>query len=56
MKKIAGKNIVLTGCNSGIGYEFLQLISEENNVLCVDVNVDKLNLLAAENPSLTVMR
>lgn len=56
MKKIAGKNIVLTGCNSGIGYEFLQLISEENNVLCVDVNVDKLNLLAAENPRLTVMR
>lgn len=29
MKKIVGKNIVLTGCNSGIGYEFLKLIAAD---------------------------
>ena len=27
MKRIVGKNIVLTGCNSGSGYEFLKLIA-----------------------------
>ncbi len=43
---IQNKNIVLTGCNSGIGYEVLKLFLEGNNrVLCVDKdtwNLDKL--------------
>ncbi len=43
---IEKKNIVLTGCNSGIGYEVLQLLLEgKNKVLCVDketYNLDKL--------------
>ena len=56
MKKIAGKNIVLTGADSGIGYEFLKLIAADNNVLCVDVNVSAFMELAKENPGLTVMR
>lgn len=55
MKRIVGKNIVLTGCNSGIGYEFLKLIALDNKVLCVDVNTDKLDEMAKSNPNLTVM-
>ena len=39
MKRIVGKNIVLTGCNSGIGYEFLKLIAPDNKVLCVDCHI-----------------
>ena len=39
---ISGKNIVLTGCNSGIGLEVLKLLSKHNNILCVDKNTDLL--------------
>ncbi len=43
---IKNKNIVLTGCNSGIGYEVLMLLLKgDNKVLCVDretYNLDKL--------------
>lgn len=56
MKKIVGKNIVLTGCNSGIGYEFLKLIAADNKVLCVDVNTDKLEAEAGSLTNLTVMK
>lgn len=56
MKKIVGKNIVLTGADSGIGYEFLQLIAPDNRVLCVDVNTSLLEEAAKRCPSLTVMR
>lgn len=56
MKKIVGKNIVLTGADSGIGYEFLQLIAPDNRVLCVDVNTSRLEEAAKRYPSLTVMR
>ena len=37
MKAFCGKNIVLTGCNSGIGLSFLKLIAKDNKVLCVEV-------------------
>lgn len=41
---ITNKNIVLTGCNSGIGLEVLRLITEGNNrVLAVDKNIDRLS-------------
>lgn len=40
---ISGKNIVLTGCNSGIGLEVLRLLVRGNNkILAVDKNIDKI--------------
>ena len=43
--KLENKNVVLTGCNSGIGYETLQvLLAKGNKVLGVDretYNLDK---------------
>ena len=40
---ITGKNVVLTGCNSGIGLEVLKLLVKGNNrVLAVDVDDDNL--------------
>lgn len=40
---INGKNIVLTGCNSGIGLEVLKLLYKGNNrILAVDKNIDNL--------------
>lgn len=40
---INNKNIVLTGCNSGIGLEVLRLLVQGNNrILAVDKNVDRL--------------
>ena len=40
---ITGKNIVLTGCNSGIGLEFLKLLMQgDNRVLAVDKNDSEL--------------
>lgn len=40
---ISGKNIVLTGCNSGIGLEALKLLVKGNNrILAVDKNTDKI--------------
>ncbi len=47
---INGKNIVLTGCNSGIGLEFLKLLIEgDNKVLCVDKNTDRLEKINNDN-------
>ncbi len=43
------KNIVLTGCNSGIGLESLNLLlGHGNKILCVDINTDKLEVLASD--------
>lgn len=40
---INGKNIVLTGANSGIGLETLKLLVEgSNKILAVDLNTDKI--------------
>lgn len=40
---ISNKNIVLTGCNSGIGLEVLRLLVQGNNrILAVDKNIDRL--------------
>jgi len=40
---ITGKNIVLTGCNSGIGLEVLKLLYRGNNkILAVDIKTDNL--------------
>ncbi|MDO4379806.1 MAG: SDR family NAD(P)-dependent oxidoreductase [Clostridia bacterium] len=40
---ITDKNIVLTGCNSGIGLEVLRILTEGNNrILAVDKNIDRL--------------
>ena len=40
---ITGKNIVLTGCNSGIGLEVLKLLVKgDNRVLAVDTDADNL--------------
>ena len=47
---IKGKNIVLTGCNSGIGLEVLKLLMQGNNrILCVDKDVDVLSNYESEN-------
>ena len=42
---ITNKKIVLTGANSGIGYEVLKLLATEktNRILAVDINGDKIN-------------
>ena len=46
---ITNKNIVLTGCNIGIGYEFLLLLLAGNNrILAVDKEIDKLEKLGNE--------
>lgn len=40
---ITNKNIVLTGCNSGIGLEVLKLLLKGNNrIFCVDFETDRL--------------
>lgn len=40
---LSGKNIVLTGCNSGIGLEVLKLLVKGNNrILGVDLHIDNL--------------
>lgn len=40
---IQGKNIVLTGCNSGIGLEVLKILTRGNNhILCVDKDINNL--------------
>lgn len=46
---IKGKNIVLTGANSGIGLEALRLLATNNKVLCVDKNVDVLEKMSNDN-------
>lgn len=41
---INGKNIVLTGANSGIGLETLKLLAEgDNKILAVDLRIDKID-------------
>lgn len=51
---ISGKNIVLTGCNSGIGLEVLKLLSKNNKILCVDKNTDLLE--AVKNANMIVLK
>ena len=43
---ISSKNIVLTGADSGIGYEVLKLLAADksNRILAVDINENKMNL------------
>lgn len=51
---ITGKNIVLTGCNSGIGLEVLKLLVKgDNKILAVDKDVD--NLASFDQSQVTVM-
>ena len=51
---ITGKNIVLTGCNSGIGLEVLKLFVKGNNrILAVDKDAD--NLVKFDPEKVTVM-
>lgn len=47
---ITGKNIVLTGCNDGIGLEVLKLLKKGGNkVFCVDFETGTLEKMADEN-------
>lgn len=47
---IENKNIILTGCNNGIGLEVLKrLIPGNNKILCVDTGTDKLKNFESEN-------
>lgn len=43
---ISSKNIVLTGADSGIGYEVLKLLAADksNRILAVDINEDRMHL------------
>ena len=51
---INGKNIVLTGANSGIGLEVLKILVRGNNkILCVDKNSD--NLVKFDPEKVTIM-
>ncbi len=45
---ITNKKIVLTGADSGIGFEVLKLLAAEksNKILAVDINMDKMNSLS----------
>lgn len=46
---IKGKNIVLTGANSGIGLETLKLLaSADNKILAVDLHTDKIEKFDSE--------
>lgn len=52
---ITGKNIILTGANSGIGLKILKLLIQNNNrVFCADTNTDELELL--KNNNITIFR
>ncbi len=46
---INGKNIVLTGCDNGIGLEVLKLLKGKNKILCVDKNIGRLSAFEDEN-------
>lgn len=49
---ITDKNIVLTGCNSGIGLEVLKLLIKGNNkILCVDFETDRLKKMTSDRIS-----
>ncbi|MBR3955021.1 MAG: SDR family NAD(P)-dependent oxidoreductase [Clostridia bacterium] len=51
---LTGKNIVLTGCNSGIGLEVLKLLVKGNNhILCIDRDTD--NLVKFDPSKVTIM-
>lgn len=51
---ITGKNIVLTGCNSGIGLEVLKILVKGNNhILCVDKRTD--NLVKFDTTNVTIL-
>ncbi len=52
---ITDKNIVITGCNSGIGLEILKLLLKgDNRILCVDTGTD--NLEALGNKNITILK
>lgn len=52
---INGKNIVLTGADSGIGLEVLKILVKGNNrILCVDKNTD--NLVKFDPEKVTIMQ
>lgn len=42
---IEGRNIVITGANSGIGLETLRILAERNRVFAVDINDDVISKL-----------
>lgn len=47
---INGKNIVITGANSGIGLETLKLLAQgDNKILAVDLRIDRIEALALKN-------
>lgn len=46
---ITNKNIVLTGCNSGIGLEVLKLLLNDNKILAVDKSIDNLEKMQSDN-------
>ncbi len=47
---IKQKNIVITGCNNGIGLEILKLlITGENKILCVDTGIENLEKFNCNN-------
>lgn len=47
---IKGKNIVITGANSGIGLETLKLLANgDNTILAVDLRTDRIEALGLKN-------
>ncbi len=54
---ISNKNIVLTGCNNGIGLEVLKILIKSNNrILCIDTGTDNLEQLSKDNKNIFIMK
>ena len=46
---ISGRNIILTGANSGIGLEILRILSKDNKVIAADLRTDRISSFDPEN-------
>ncbi len=54
---ISNKNIVLTGCNNGIGLEVLKILMKSNNrILCIDTGTDNLEQLSKNKKNIFIMK
>ncbi len=50
------KTIVITGATSGIGYEMVKLLHQDNRVVVISKNIDKLNRLSKELKNIVIYK